>query len=125
LKTQRIFSCCFYPIFFSTPFHRLLDNNDFKVFNDLADKIENNLEDIIKLIACDQFIEKIATMFIFILENMFSYPKNALEDSYCSLFYERNYFDDEFDDDEDFSENDDDDLNAVVMKKKVVKVLDH
>jgi hypothetical protein len=91
----------------------------------LADKIENNLEDIIKLIACDQFIEKIATMFIFILENMFSYPKNALEDSYCSLFYERNYFDDEFDDDEDFSENDDDDLNAVVMKKKVVKVLDH
>jgi hypothetical protein len=95
-----------------------LENNNFKLFNHLADNIENNLENIIKFVECDQFIEKIVAMFIFKLENNHSYPKNALERMYCNLFYERNYFDDEYDDDEDFSENDDEDLNAVVLKKK-------
>ena len=58
------------------------------------DKIENNLENIIKLIECDQFIEKIVAMFIFMLENNYSYPKHALENYYCDLIYERTYFDD-------------------------------
>ena len=102
---------------FSTPFHYLIANFKFKLFNDLMDKIENNLENIIKLIECDQFIEKIVAMFIFMLENNYSYPKHALENYYCDLIYERTYFDN-YDDDEDFSENDDEDINAVVMKKK-------
>jgi hypothetical protein len=93
-----------------TPFHHLLININYDVFNNLAKELETNFKMFTEFLQNDQFIEKIAEMFIFVLEHKKSYAKEALKNKYCHLFFDGNQFD-QYDDDsgvdeEDF-ENDD------------------
>ncbi len=105
---------------FDTPFHYLLSNNNFKLFNQLAKmiEIEINLKKINEFITCDKQIDKIIEMFIFILENKRSYPKKALEYSYCYLSFDGNYFGYHYDDNDDFNEDDSHQDDDYLMNQK-------
>ena len=109
----------FLPNFlFHTPFHYLLRNNHFQLFNELVGQIADNIKEIIEFVDSDKFIEKIVEMFLFIFENVSVYSKGALELRYCYLSYDRGYFDDDYDDDEEFSEDDDIDVTNIKWEKK-------
>jgi hypothetical protein len=130
---------------FRSPFYYLLNENNFKLFNELVDKIEINLKEITKFIDSDQFINKMADALIVFVENrgfIESSQVHSLRFHYCYLFFERSYFGLEYDDDDevdgektdddesgsdddddndyddDFLKNDDADLMIVLNKKK-------
>jgi hypothetical protein len=67
-----------------TPFHSLLLDNDFDLFNEIVNKFQINEE--IKF--DENFLEKIKEMFIFILENIYSYDTETIQNSYCNLSIE-------------------------------------
>ena len=68
-----------------TPLHKLFMDESFYLFNRIAEQIND--------ISFNQFfdykqhfyLEKIRKMFVFILENVSSYDKNAIERCYCKL----------------------------------------
>jgi hypothetical protein len=64
-----------------TPFHSLLLDNDFDLFNKIVNKFQINEEMKFE----ENFLEKIKEMFIFILENIYSYDTETIENSYCNL----------------------------------------
>ena len=102
-----------------TPFHHLLININYDVFNNLAKELETNFKMFTEFLQNDQFIEKIAEMFIFVLEHKKSYAKEALKNKYCHLFFDGNQFD-QYDDDSGVDEEDfeNDDLFIEKLLKK-------
>ncbi len=67
-----------------TPFHSLLLDNDFDLFNKIVNKFKINEE----MKFDENFLEKIKEMFIFILENIYSYDTETIQNSYCNLSIE-------------------------------------
>jgi hypothetical protein len=102
---------------FRSIFYYLLNENNFKLFNDLVDKIEINLKEITKFIDSDQFINKMADALIVFLENR-GFIETSLGHSlrfhYCYLFFKRSYFGLEYDDDDevDGEKTDDDESRS-------------
>ena len=68
-----------------TPFHFLLSNEKIHIFDSIAQQIDTNLfEEFLKN---HEYIKKIESMFIYILENVNSFYFGAIEDFYCSFIY--------------------------------------
>ena len=66
-----------------TPFHSLVIENEFELFNKLVAKIDTQLFE--KLVNEKQHFERIKEMFIYILENVYSYNLDAIEMFYCRI----------------------------------------
>ena len=104
-----------------TPFHYLLMNCNFNLFNNIAEEFERNFQIFNELLEDGELIDKIIDMFIFILENKLSFPKEALKNTYCHLYFDGNHFGYDYDDsdfDEEDSDFEDDDAFIQKLTKK-------
>lgn len=104
-----------------TPFHHLLINLNFDLFNKIAEEFENNFQIFKEFLQNEELIEKIIDMFIFILENKHSFAKGALQNSYCQLFFDGNHFGYDYDD-SDIDEEDPDFENDDVFIQKLINM---
>jgi hypothetical protein len=77
-----------------TPLHYLLFKGEFELFNNITAKLVQNKNN--KNLFNDVCINKIIDMLIYILQNVTTYPSDALGDMYCKL---------EYFEEEDFSSN--------------------
>ena len=68
-----------------TPFHYLILNENFELFNQIAQKLEKNGNLFDEFLESSVTVDKIIEMFIYILESVTSYPKSALKNIYCNL----------------------------------------
>ena len=76
-----------------TALHDLLINEEYDSFNRLTCEISNMFQSFMKV---DTYMDKILTMFIYIIKYVSQYPFKALEDIYCKLpFYVSDDTDDE------------------------------
>jgi predicted transcriptional regulator len=66
-----------------TPFHYLILNEKFELFNRIAETLDGELFN--ECLENSETIDKIIEMFIYILENVTSYPRSALENIYYNL----------------------------------------
>jgi hypothetical protein len=67
-----------------TPFHSLLQDDNFDLINEIVKRFQLKVETKFD----EDFLKKIKEMFIFILENIYSYDTKTIESSYCNLTYE-------------------------------------
>jgi len=74
-----------------TPFHILLSENKYTIFNDLVERIE--LEVFNQFISDKNYINKIMDLFIYILEEHVTYPLDAIKNNYCSLPVDMDFLD--------------------------------
>ena len=64
-----------------TPFHSILADNNFSFFNEIVKKIKPNHVMLLE----KNNLDKIKDMFVFILENIYSYDMSTMKSSYCNL----------------------------------------
>ena len=83
IKNEDLFLFFLPDFVMNTPIHFMLENDYYESFNSIVKKLE-------LLIKTDDFIEKITKMFIYILENVKTYPITALKRNYCYLSYDGN-----------------------------------
>ena len=62
-----------------TPFHSILADNNFIFFNEIAKKVKPNFDMLLER----NILDKIKDMFVFILENIYSYDMSTMKTSYC------------------------------------------
>lgn len=95
----------------------LLSNNEYKIFNDLVESITLSFFDQFLV---EKYLDKITMLFIYILEEHVTYPKNAIRDNYCDLPADMEYFD--FNDSVEFyeyeNETEDDKFAEKVRKNR-------
>jgi hypothetical protein len=62
-----------------TPFHSILADNNFIFFNEIVEKFKPNYNMLLER----NILDKIKDMFVFILENIYSYDMSTMKTSYC------------------------------------------
>jgi hypothetical protein len=86
VEVQDLFLLFLPNFLMQSPFHHLIIAENYNLFNQTAKMAQKYFNDFPN---SNDFINKITDMFIYILENVTSYPRSALKNIYCELpFYE-------------------------------------